>query len=391
MSAKDSMSMAHPTSMASLKPFLNLIIIPLLCIQFSQGQAQIDWVNGGYWYKDSGLAASAIDSTIFTHLFCAFADLDPNTNQVTVSSECATFPNTVHQKNPSVITLLSIGGGSVDSSVFNQMASQPASRRTFINSSISLARASGYDGLDLDWEHLTMPSEMANMATLLEEWRSALDDEASSTGADRLILTAAVAVGPQLNPETRFPTEVIARNLDWVNVMAYDFYNPKGSSVTRSHAALFDPTGGPSGSSGISAWIDGGVPREQLVLVFPFYGYAYKLVNPNKHGLLAPAAGIDTSVGDPGDGTVAYSKIRAFINATRATVVYNSTYVTNYCYSGTTWIGYDDTQAIATKVSYAKNNRLFGYVAWHIGQDYNWVLSRQAFQAWGAKATGAVV
>lgn len=377
--------------MALLKPFLNLIIIALLCIQLSQGQAQIDRVNGGYWFPGSGVAASAIDPTLFTHLFCAFADLDPNTSQVTVSSECSTFPDTVHQKNPSVITLLSIGGGSVQSSVFNQMASQPASRRTFIDSSISLARASGYDGLDLDWEQLTMPSEMANMATLLEEWRAALDDEASRTGTDRLILTAAVAVSPQLNPETRFPTEVIARNLDWVNVMAYDFYNPRGSPVTRSHAALFDPTGGPSGSSGIRAWIDGGVPQEQLVLGFPFYGYAYKLVDPNKHGLLAPAAGVDASVGDPGEGTVTYSQIRAFINARRATVVYNSTYVTNYCYSGTTWIGYDDTQTIATKVSYAKNNRLFGYVAWHIGQDYNWTLSRQAFQAWGAKATVAVV
>jgi len=363
--------------MASLRPLLNLIITALLCIQFSQGQAQIDWVNGGYWFTDSGLAASAIESTLFTHLFCAFAQLDQNTNQVTVSSECSTFPDTVHQKNPSVITLLSIGGGSVSSSVFNQMASQPASRRAFIDSSIRVARASGYDGLDLDWEQQTMPSEMANMATLLTEWRAGLDDEASSSGADRLILTAAVAVSPQLNPETRFPTEVIARNLDWVNVMAYDFYNPVRSSVTRSHAALFDPTGGPSASSGISAWINGGVPPEQLVLAFPFYGYAYKLVNPNQHGLLAPAAGVDSSVGNPGDGDIAYNQIRPFINARGATVVYDSTYVTNYCYSGTTWIGYDDTQTIAAKVSYAKNNRLFGYVAWQIGQDYNWVLSRQ--------------
>ena len=32
--------------------------------------------------------------------------------------------------------------------------------------------------------------------------------------------------------------------------------------------------------------------------------------------------------------------------------------------------------AISTKVSYAKGKGLLGYFAWHIGVDYNWLLSQ---------------
>lgn len=373
---------------------LKLIAIALLCIQFQLmpelgvAQGEGDAVHGGYWLADSGLQASDIDSSLFTHLFCAFAQLNPATNQLTLSPECSSFPQTVQKKNPSVITLLSIGGGSGDqSSALSSMASQPSSRKAFINSSITLARSNHYDGLDLDWEQQTNPSQMANLATLLDEWRAAANAESSATGADPLILTAAVGIYPQTRfAQTSYPTAAIARSLDWVNVMAYDFYDLTVSPVTRASAALFDPTGGVSGSKGVQAWIDAGVPREQLVLGFPFYGYAWKLADSENHGLLAPAAGVDSSIGDAQYGTVTYNAIKQqFIGPKAASVVYNSSYGTNYCYSGKTWIGYDDIQTISAKVTYAKTNGLFGYFAWHLAQDYNWALSKQASQAWGAQ------
>ncbi|XP_074281249.1 class V chitinase-like [Silene latifolia] len=355
------------------------LIAALLSLQTSLSRAA---VNGGYWIPQSGIEASDIDSTLFTHLFCAFADLNTATNQLSISAECSSFTQTVQQQNPSVKTLLSIGGGSVPSSNFNNMASQPASRQTFITSSINLARSNGFLGLDLDWEHESTSAEMTNLGTLLTEWRTAINAEAANTGHQPLLLTAALAVTPHVDPSTSFPTQAIANALDWVNVMAYDFHDPNNSaSLTHSHANLHDPTGAISGSSGISAWISAGVPSKQLVLGFPFYGYAWKLQDPNNHGLLAPASGVDMSVGG---GTPKYNQIEPFITQAQATVVFNSTYGTNYCYSGTTWINYDDTQTIAAKVSYAKTNNLLGYFAWHLAQDNNWALSKQASQTWGS-------
>lgn len=43
---------------------------------------------------------------------------------------------------------------------------------------------------------------------------------------------------------------------------------------------------------------------------------------------------------------------------------------------GSTLIAFDDVEAIKTKVSYTKKNRLLRYYAWQVSLDYDWVLSR---------------
>ena len=153
--------------------------------------------------------------------------------------------------------------------------------------------------------------------------------------------------------------------------MAYYFIAPGWqSNVTGPPAALYNPTSQVSGDSGITAWIQAGVSANKLVLGLPFYGYAWTLLNADDNGIFAPAnrAAISST------GAIAYSQINNFISQNSATTVYNSTFVTDYCYSGTTWIGYDDTQSISTKVTYAKENGLLGYFAWQLGQDPNFIL-----------------
>lgn len=44
-------------------------------------------VKAACWLNGSVIPVANIDSTLFTHLFCAFDDLDPNTNQVTIVLE----------------------------------------------------------------------------------------------------------------------------------------------------------------------------------------------------------------------------------------------------------------------------------------------------------------
>ncbi|KAL2502514.1 Glycosyl hydrolase family protein with chitinase insertion domain [Forsythia ovata] len=340
-------------------------------------------VKGGYWFPQSGFAASDIDSSLFTHLFCAFADLDPQTYQLTISSannaSFAQFTKTVVLKNPSVKTLLSIGGGSADKTVFSSMAAQSTSRKAFIDSSIKLARSYGFSGLDLDWEYPQAASDMVNLGSLLKEWRTAVAAEATTSGKVALTLTAAVYLAPTLN-DLKYPVQSINSNLDWINVMAYDFYDPSWYKFTNSHAALYDPSGQVSGSYGVGAWSQAGVNAKKLVLGLPFYGYAWRLVNANNHGLLAPASGPASA----DNGAMGYRQIKNFIAQNKAPIVYNSTIVTNYCYAGTTWIGYDDSQSINDKVLYAKQKGLLGYFAWHVGVDNNWALSQQAKQSWGA-------
>ncbi|XP_030468443.2 class V chitinase-like [Syzygium oleosum] len=339
-------------------------------------------VKGGYWFPDSGITASDIDSTLFTHLFCAFADLDASTNEVVISSanaqSFAAFTSDVQQKNPSVVTLLSIGGGSSNATAFATMASQSSSRKTFVDSSIALARSNGFHGLDLDWEYPDIDEKMTNLGLLLQEWRTAVTAEAASSGEDALLLSAAVYYSPHYWSPTDYPVAAMAANLDWINAMAYDFFGPGWSSTTGPLAALYDPGNGLSGDIGVTAWIQAGMPAGQIVLGFPFYGRAFTLTDANDHGYFAPFTGPAIS----SDGSIVYNQITTYISQNSATTVYNSTVVSAYCYSGTTWISYDDTQTISTKVTYTKGKGLKGYFAWHVAGDYNWVLSQTASSSW---------
>ncbi|XP_028760770.1 class V chitinase [Neltuma alba] len=364
--------MAHPSKLPSLIiPFLVFI----LHLRFSSSQSVI---KGGYWNSESGLAASDIEASYFTHLFCAFADLDPNTNTVTIASSKASqfssFTQTVQQKNPSVKTLLSIGGGRgpVVSSEFSQMASSASTRKSFIDSSISLARNNNFHGLDLDWEYPNS-TDKTNYGSLITEWRSAIAAESQSSGKSALLLSAAVAGSDQIWPLDNYPPQEIANNFDWINVMAYDLFTPDGyPNETRPPAPLRNPTGLFSGDEGVSKWIKMGVPEKKLALGLPFYGYQWSLKDPNNGGLFAPAT-------NPGVGAVTYKDIVAV----GGTVSYNSTYVTNYAQKGSDWYGYDDTQSISAKVAYAKQRGLLGYFAWNVAQDSNWTLSKTASQTLG--------
>ncbi|KAL2541016.1 Glycosyl hydrolase family protein with chitinase insertion domain [Abeliophyllum distichum] len=156
------------------KILLLFYVISLLQFNLCIGQN----VKGGYWFTESGFAAADIDSSLLTHLFCAFANLDPQTYQLVISStnndSFAQFTKIVQLKNPSVKTLLSIGGESANKTVFASIVAQSTSRKTFIDSSIKLARSYGFSGLDLDWEYPQAALDMVNLGSVLKEWHTAM-------------------------------------------------------------------------------------------------------------------------------------------------------------------------------------------------------------------------
>ncbi|KAK9275610.1 hypothetical protein L1049_022877 [Liquidambar formosana] len=78
---------------------------------------------------------------------------------------------------------------------------------------------------------------------------------------------------------------------------------------------------------------------------------------------------------------MSYNQITVSI---RNNTAINATFVADYYSAGTTWISFDGTQTISTKILYAKAKGLLGYFGWQIAQDDNWVLSQAASRAWGA-------
>ncbi|KAH9700059.1 Receptor-like serine/threonine-protein kinase [Citrus sinensis] len=338
-------------------------------------------IRAGYWDSGGGFPVSDVNSALFTHLMCGFADVNSTSYELSLlPSDEKQFSNSTHTvkiKNPSITTLLSIGGGNdVSYSTYSSMASNPSSRKSFIDSSIKIARLYGFQGLDLSWSQANTSWDNYNIAILFKEWRAAVDLEArNNSSQSQLILTATVSYSPFLT-EATYPVDFIRQYLNWVHVFTTDYSAPTWTNFTGAHAALYDPNSDSNTEYGITEWIEEGLSADKLVLCLPFYGYAWTLVKPEDNGIGAAATGPALSE----DGLVSYREIKNHIKSygPNVHVLYNSTYVVNYCSIGKIWFGFDDVEAIRVKVAYAKEKKLRGYHVWLVSYDHDWMLSQAA-------------
>ncbi|XP_059462180.1 G-type lectin S-receptor-like serine/threonine-protein kinase At1g11330 isoform X2 [Corylus avellana] len=375
--------MIHSSMAAKLVTFFFLLFFFFLTLKsHCSSNPQQSWVKAGYYYSGSETVISEINSKLFTHLICAFAYINSSTYHLYINSSTeqrfSTFTDTVKRKNPSITTLLSIWVGREFSSTFFSMINQSSYRNSFIQSSIRTARLHGFHGLDLFGVLPSKSADMANLATLLNEWRVAVDSDARNSSNTGLLLVMAGAGKylPDLGNSESYPMESMQKNLDWVHVTAYDYYVPRKDNATHFHAALRGRLNGANTDDGIQEWKRRGFPPGKLVLGLPFHGYAWTLANPQNNAIGAPATGPAVTM----DGSMGYKLIKSYIRSFGygAVCVYNDSYVVNSCTIGPTWINYDDVEAIRAKVSYSKQNGLLGFNVFQVGNDDNWVLSRAA-------------
>ncbi|KAI8570457.1 hypothetical protein RHMOL_Rhmol01G0035500 [Rhododendron molle] len=322
-------------------------------------------VKGAYW--PSWVSDfRGIDSGLFTHIYYAFV-LPDHTFKLDLSgSRLEGFTSAVRPAK----AILSVGGERADPKRFSDMVSNISSRKNFIDSSIEVARAFGFDGVDLDWE-FPQNHDVENLGYLLREWRAAVEREARDKGRIPLLLTAAVPFSA--NSNWPFPVDSMKQNLDWINAMCYN-YRGSWDNVTGAHAALFDPINKSEYTTdmGLQSWIRAGIPRSKLVMGLPLYGRTWTLENPTSHGIGAPARGIR-----PGDGgTMTYAEIVRFNRQHNVGEIYDQDTVSAYSYAGTTWIGYDNVRSTTTKIQYAQRLGLRGYFFWQIAGDHEGTISR---------------
>ncbi|TXG65714.1 hypothetical protein EZV62_006989 [Acer yangbiense] len=350
-----------------------IFILYILLIFFkSQPSKAQPWVRVGYFFyeSESYFPISNIDSSLFTHLICGFADLNSTSYELSLSDSanlgCSMFTKTVKKKNPSVTTLLSIGERT-DTSVLSSMASDSVHRKSFIDSSIKMARLFGFEGLDLWWV-----DDMSNLDILFKEWQDAITLEARNSTGSKLILTAAVNYAPIIH-SYNYSVESIQQHLDWVHIRhCVDFFPQRWPNFTAVPNALYNPSSTVCSTDlGITAWINAGLSAKKILIFLPYFGFSWTLVNPKENGIGVPARGGANIQGR-------YMGIKNNINLYRAKVTFDKNYVVNYFTMGTSWMGFDDVESIQKKVSYAKEKGLLGYFVWQVAYDDNWVLSQAA-------------
>jgi chitinase len=269
------------------------------------------------------------------------------------------------QKHPNLRVLLSLGGWT-GSAYFSAAAATPDSRAAFVTSCINLfmrgRNAGVFDGFDIDWEYPGSAGatnnysdlDRANFPALLQEFRVQLDKLAEESGADpntrpQFLLTAAVPAG-----QSHYgPIDVLsmATQLDWVNVMAYDFHGPWETAGPANHHAQLkqspcDDASSDWGAKAIEYYLANNVPASKLLLGVPFYGHGWKGVAAVNYGVCEPATGL--ARGKYESGTNDYK----LLDAQGRTEFFDPATVAHWSFNGSEFWSYDDTDSLAAKAAY---------------------------------------
>ncbi|MFN2511089.1 MAG: glycoside hydrolase family 18 protein [Pyrinomonadaceae bacterium] len=276
-------------------------------------------------------------------------------------------------RNPSLKIILSVGGWGADN--FSDAALSDTSRERFANSAVGLIKRYALDGIDLDWEYPGQPGpgikyrpeDKENFTYLLKTVRqhiNALSNERSRRSTDRYTLTIASAAGDYFKHTEMDKLHVY---LDWINIMAYDFYT-SSARTTGHHTGLSRSLSGGSsneyGEASVKQHLDAGIPSRKLVLGTAFYGRSFSGVKLENNGLYQPY--------ERYAGEHSYSALtRDFINKQGFKRLWDNAAKAPYLWNAEsgTFITYDDPDSLKAKAEFVKSHRLGGLMYWEHSHD----------------------
>ncbi|KAK3088662.1 hypothetical protein FSP39_022037, partial [Pinctada imbricata] len=326
-------------------------------------------------------APENIDPFLCTHIVYAYAKLDGNRithvewndEDSAWSSGMYTRLNNLKLKNPSLKTLLGIGGWSQKRKPISKMAALMDNRQEFANTSVVYLRSRGFDGLVIDWQYPEGFNDKKNLPLLLKEIRRAFDQDAKVSGQPALLL-AIGAPGGEERIKHGYDVKAIDRYVDIINLMSYDFHG-SWETVTGHHSSLYP---GPEEvwyaaqlnvDWAANKWIGDGASKEKLIIGIPMYGRGYSLEYRFHSGIGSSANGGSS----PGEflkttGTLAFYEICRLLK-TGAKATWLSERRVPYLIHGKDWVGYDNQRSVSEKVQYVMDKALGGVMIMSLDQD----------------------
>ncbi|HEU5351583.1 MAG TPA: glycoside hydrolase family 18 protein [Terracidiphilus sp.] len=296
------------------------------------------------------------------------------------------------KENPSLQILVSAGGW-LWSRNFSDAALTRESRSRFIQSVVALVERYNLDGLDIDWEYPGQvgagnqfrPEDKRNYTLLLAGLRKRFNREQRKL--DRpLLLTIAAGANDDFLEHTEM--RKVARWVDTVNLMAYDYYTPGSDTTTGNHAPLYTDPADPkhiSDDTSVRHFERAGVPANKIVLGVPFYGHMWGDVPPDNHGLFqhgTPVPHAFARYRDIVDNMLNDGFKRYWDNASSVPYLYNA--------GKKQFVSYEDPQSLALKCAYVQRMHLGGIMFWEYSGDASGALLDTIDHAFfGGSAIGA--
>ncbi|MCM3340398.1 glycosyl hydrolase family 18 protein [Paenibacillus sp. MER TA 81-3] len=298
--------------------------------------------------------------------------------------------NKLKLTNPHLKTIISVGGWSW-SNRFSDVAASAAARETFANSAVDFLRKYQFDGVDLDWEYpvggglkgnSARPEDKHNYTLLLQAIRDKLD-AAGAVDGKTYLLTIASGASPTYANNTELGE--IAKVVDWINIMTYDFNGGWQTISAHNSPLYYDPaaasTGVPAAAefnieAGVQGHINAGVPAGKIVLGTPFYGRGWGGCANTGNGQYQQCAGAP-NVGTWEKGVFDYSDLESnYINRNGYTRYWNDVAKVPYLYNSSNgiFITYDDVESFGHKTAFIKSKQLGGAMFWDYSSDRKKVL-----------------
>ncbi|XP_067121732.1 chitinase-3-like protein 2 isoform X2 [Centruroides vittatus] len=311
--------------------------------------------------KNNSLLPSDIDPTLCTHILIGFASVVDSCVVPSKPSDIKGYEWTVSlkRKNPKLKVMLSAGGGSE----FSNAVSSSHNRTKFINSILKLLNRFHFDGVDIDWEFPAWSGSPAmdriNFVKFLREFNYA--------SGHKYLLSVAVAA-PKTIIDVSYDVPKIARYVDFVNLMSYDYHDYSQylpftghnsplfrRSIERGYFATLNT------AWSAQYWLEKGLPRSKLLVGIPTYTHSYKLAVPYMHGFDAPAVGT-------GLGELTYPEVCNFLKEGGIRVFDKESQVP-YTYKNLNWIGYDDYQSVSAKAHWIMKMDFGGAMTYDLNYD----------------------
>jgi chitinase len=304
----------------------------------------------GYYFPAADghhMPVSAIRWSALTHV--AMVGGNPNSDgSITLSSgfssDATALISAAHANGVKVLYVLSNLGGGTN---FTGAASS-GNLSTFIANITSTVNTYGFDGVDIDWEEAWNTTEITNLASGL---RTAL--------GTRILTATNISVG-NVNCNTGGTwTPAMVGYLDRIEIMDYDS-NGSWNTETWFNAPLYSANSSLySVDSDVRGARSCGYDMAKVSIGIPFYGY-----------LTTPSNGPYQSFGaSPSLTQMYYYNIVATYGVTSYT--FDTTAHEPWrALTGTSWIQWDNEQAITDKINYVQANNLGGWVIWTLDYGY---------------------
>ncbi|OTA65820.1 glycoside hydrolase family 18 protein, partial [Hypoxylon sp. EC38] len=328
-------------------------------------------VSNSYSRQCQRITPSRIDTTGLTHLNLAFASIDPSTFEVVPvdSRDVPIYTEFTALKSSTIQTWISIGGWDFNDpgptqTTWSDLAASESTRAAFISSLRNFMDKYGFQGVDIDWEYPGAPDrngkpeDTKNFVTLLQEMRSAYG---TSYGIS-VTLPSSYWYLRWFDPKAMEPY------VDFFGLMTYDLHGPWDASVKDIGKTIIGQTNIPEIYNWTSPlWYDG-IDPSKINLGLAYYGRGYTVASVDcmevgcKWSSTSRPAPC-TAFG----GVMSLEEIQSLmIPQIGVEPILDSDAMMKYLVWSDQWVGYDDSETIAMKKSWASSHCLGGTMIWSI-------------------------